>query len=293
MLGSWEAGNLEAGKKSQKLKLPMRIYVSVDLEGIHGVDRYDSHEINKPTYQQWKKMVGQLMFEEVHAVYEGLVSKGATEVIVFDSHSGGDTTLCLAQNFPKLTHVKRRRVDKVQFPSFDSSVSGIILWGYHVKAGSNSGKLNHTNSRRVKHIKINNKEIGEVYLHGLYAFCNGVPLIAVSGDGGLRDEVKKDIGDIPFFNSDIGYRVPKEEYHDSIKNFILSLNFHDLLKINQNLDWPADTIMEVSYKNAFINLGRWILRKQFKYARLKDPFSCIYDKGSFIQQWNQYNGFSS
>jgi hypothetical protein len=82
------------------------------------------------------------------------------------------------------------------------------------------------------------------------------------------------------------------EYLNSIKNFILSLNFHDVLKINQILVWPVDTTMEVSYKNAFINIGRWLLRKQFKYARLKDPLSCIYDKGSFLEQWNQYNGFA-
>jgi D-amino peptidase len=263
------------------------------LEGIRGVDRYDSHEVKKVDYQKWKQHVGQLMFEEVHAVYEGLVSTGATEVIVFDSHSGDDTTLHFPQDLPKLTHVKRSNANRVQFPSFDSSIDGIILWGYHVKAGSMNGKLSHTNSRRVKHIKINNREVGEVYLHGLYAFCNGVPLIAVSGDDGLRDEVESDIGTIAFFNSEPGNNLQRKEYLDSIRKFILNLNFPEVLKINQALVWPTDTTMEVSYKHAFINIGRWLLRKQFKYTGLKDLFTCIYDKGSFLEQWNHYNGFCS
>ena len=50
-------GNLEAGRRLQKLKLRMRIYVSVDLEGIHGVDRYDSHD--KGSFiQQWNQYNG-------------------------------------------------------------------------------------------------------------------------------------------------------------------------------------------------------------------------------------------
>jgi D-aminopeptidase len=233
------------------------------------------------------------MFDEVCAVYEGLVSNGATEVIVFDSHSGDDTTLRISYDPPKIRYVSRSISNREQFPSFDSSSDGIILWGYHVKAGSKTGKLEHTNSRRVKHIKINDMEVGEVYLHGLYAFYKNVPLLAASGDGALNCEVKKDVGNIPFFNSDQGENLTRREYLHSIKKFVSTLNFSEIFEFNRTLTWPTETSMEVSYKNAFANMVRWILRKQFRYARLKDPYTCIYDKGSFLQQWNQYNGFSS
>lgn len=269
----------------------MRIYISVDLEGIHGVDRYDSHENGNDEYQSWKKYVGQLMYDEVKAVFQALLLKGITAAVVFDSHSGDDTTLCMEQNFYKLTHVRRCRDNNVQFPSFDSSVDGIILWGYHVKAGSKTGKLEHTSSRRVKYIKINGKEVGEAYLHGLYAFNKGVPLVAVSGDSGLEKEVNKDIGNTPFFNSDAGNKMSRKEYLNSIREFILNLRFGEVLKNSQKLDWPTITTLEVCYKSAFANLGRWILRKQFKHSKLNGLSGTTYDQGSFVEQWNLYNGF--
>ena len=271
----------------------MRIYVSVDLEGIYRVDRYDTHENRSKEYRFWKKHVGQLMFEEVYALYEGLILKGASEVVVFDSHGGGDTILNLPRNYSKLTLARRVETHNELFPLMNLQVDGIILWGYHVKAGSKRGKLNHTASRRVKNVKINNREVGEVYLHGLYAFNKRIPLIAVSGDNGVGLEVKEDIGNIPFFNANIGTGLSRKNYLRSIKEFVLALPLDEVLKINQSLNWPAQTTLEVSYKNFLTNIARWILRKQFKHSRLKGLSSCIYEKGSFVQQWDQFNGFSS
>jgi len=269
----------------------MRIYVSVDLEGIYGVNKYDIHADKNREYQKWKKEVGKLMREEVLVLYKGLYQKGINEILVFDHHGSSDT-LNLPNNLPNLRQISRLNTENVLFPALDSEISALIFWGYHVKSGSISGKLNHTTSRRIKFIKINGKEVGEVYLYGLYAHHYGIPIIAASGDPALKFEINTDIGKIPFFNSDSGKELKREMYLNSIKDFFVKLNIGEIIKYNQNIKWPEKTEMQVSYKNPIINIGRWMLRKQFLFSKLKGFSSCIYSKGSFIEQFNYFNGYS-
>jgi D-amino peptidase len=132
----------------------MKIYLSVDLEGIHGVDRYDRHELKKPEYWEWKRKVGELMREEVEALYHGLQARGIEQVYVLDSH-GHENTLKLTDKSQSLIQVRRDPSHNTNFPFLDGTFVGIILWGYHVKAGSAEGKLAHTASRRIQYIKIN------------------------------------------------------------------------------------------------------------------------------------------
>lgn len=270
-------------------KIIMKIYVSVDLEGIHQIDRFDNRDNKNPDYQLWKKQVSKLMYEEVFALYRGIAQKGVSNVIIFDSHSCGDT-LHVSHDLPGLTQVKRSSNNKLFFPSFDSTFDGIVLWGYHVKAGSKNGKLGHTNSRRIKKVKVNEKEVGEVYLHSLYASNWRVPLLAVSGDTGLENEVKKDIGDIPFFNTDLGDKLSREKYLAAIQEFIFNLDVEEVLKLNHALDWPLSTTLTVTYKKSYVNLGRWLLKKQFKHSKLKGLSSCECNRGSFSEQWDQFCG---
>lgn len=267
------------------------MYISVDLEGIYGVDRFDEFDYDNPDYQSWKKQAGKITGEEVLALYQGLVQRGFSQVVAFDGHGNGDT-LSLPPKYFNLTQARCPGSDKVCFPGMDSSFAGVILWGYHVKAGSKNGKLGHTHSRKnVKNIKVNGREVGEVYLSALFAACRGVPLIAVSGDQGLKIEVENDIGNVPFFNSDSGAGLPRGEYLSSIRDFIINLDFEAALALNNNLVWPSKTTLQVTYKKPSVNLGRWLLRKQFKYADLKGISSSIYKKGSFARQWNRYCGF--
>jgi len=133
--------------------------------------------------------------------------------------------------------------------------------------------------------------------HGVYLIEDAAQAFGNKlGDGdlelpGLGKEVKKDVGNIPFFNSDLGNNLSRKKYLNSIREFILNLSFDEVLKVNQKLDWPTITTLEVSYKSAFINYGRWILRKQFKYSKLRGSSGSIYDQGSFIRQWNLYSRF--
>lgn len=268
----------------------MKIYISVDLEGLHGVDRYDDHRVNDPEYQEWKQRVSQLMQDEVLALYRGFRTKGDFGLTVFDSH-GHQDTLNLPDGFDGLRQVRRTDYPRHNIPGLDDTYSGMILWGYHAKAGDAAGKLRHTTSRRIQYISMNDKEVGEVYLHTLYAARLRIPLLAVSGDSGLQTEVQQDLGDVAFFNSELGDQLSREDYLVSIEDFIQNLNIHESRLIYQKFPWPKNTRIEIKYKNPLVNLARLILRQQYHHAELKGLSACVYQKGDFREQWDQFCGY--
>lgn len=98
----------------------MKIYLSVDLEGLHGVNRYDDHKVHDPEYQEWKKQVGELMQDEVLALYRGFQAKGDFELTVFDSH-GHQNTLNLPDRLDGLTQVRRTDYPGHNFPGLDDT----------------------------------------------------------------------------------------------------------------------------------------------------------------------------
>jgi hypothetical protein len=120
-----------------------------------------------------------------------------------------------------------------------------------------------------------------------------IPLLAVSGDSGLEKEVKAEIGDIPFFNSDLGTDLNREKYLGEIENFVRQLEIDRLKNKMMNLSWPQQTTIEIKYKNPLMNIARFFIRKQYQYASLMGLSSCLYKKGSFNQQWDVFCGFLS
>ena len=61
-----------------------RVYISVDLEGISGVNGDDQTSAGQPEYGRARK----LMAEDANAAIRGAFEGGATEVVVNDSHGG-------------------------------------------------------------------------------------------------------------------------------------------------------------------------------------------------------------
>jgi len=79
----WLNSPLAAGaKNSIPERNQLKIYISVDMEGIWGVVHTNQCLPDSPEYQVARKW----MTEDVNAVIQGLFEAGATEVVVNDSH---------------------------------------------------------------------------------------------------------------------------------------------------------------------------------------------------------------
>ncbi len=164
----------------------MKIYISVDMEGITGVTHWDEVDHNKQAYSQFQEQ----MSLEAAAACEGAFKGGAKKIIIKDAHYSGRNIL--AHYLPKGVKLIRgwsgHPYSMVQ--ELDSSYDGLMMVGYHSRAGQGSSPLAHTMTGKVESIFINDQQTSEFFLHGNIAAKHSVPVIFVSGDKGLCEEVK-------------------------------------------------------------------------------------------------------
>lgn len=171
----------------------MKVYISVDIEGVTGVTSWDETELGKEQH----RIAAEQMKRETLAACQGALDAGADEIWVKDSHDSGRNMW--GDDFP----------DEVKFVrgwmcSPDSMVAGIdesfdaaLCVGYHSAGGEDGNPLAHTmSSTDLFWVKINGRLISELDLHTLVCAKYGVPMVFVSGDEGLCETAKHNIAGI-------------------------------------------------------------------------------------------------
>jgi D-amino peptidase len=129
------------------------------------------------------------MTQEANAAIRGAFDGGATSVTVADSHGS------MSNMLPDELDPRARLVSGLLRPfsmveGVTDDMDGLVLIGYHAAAG-NFGNLAHTYSGAAFHkITVNGELLGEPTLFAGYAASIGVPLLAVSGDQYLAEEIK-------------------------------------------------------------------------------------------------------
>jgi D-amino peptidase len=181
----------------------VRVYISVDLEGVNGVC-HSSH--TQPGEPHFERAVG-LMHAETNAVIRGARAGGATDVCVNDSHWD------MRNLRPELLEPGTTIVSGWQKPN--SMVSGVggssgiaslvpdkfdvaFFVGYHAMAGTARGVLSHTYRAQVfLDIKLNGKSVGETGLNAALAASYGVPIGLITGDDAVCEEATELLKDVP------------------------------------------------------------------------------------------------
>ncbi len=158
-------------------KKGLKVFVSVDMEGIWGVVHGEQVSPG-PDYGAARKW----MAGDVNAVVEGLIGAGASDIVVNDSHGSMrnivaddlNTAASLITGSPKPLSMMQ---------GIDSSFDAAVFVGYHARAGSAPAILDHTiSSANVRSIRINGKELPEMGINGAIAGYYGVPVVMLSGD---------------------------------------------------------------------------------------------------------------
>ncbi|PYI57228.1 M55 family metallopeptidase [Paenibacillus flagellatus] len=167
----------------------MKIYVSVDMEGIAGIALPEQLKRGDYFYQEGRH----LLTHEVNAIVEGLLEAGATEIIVKDAHATG-------YNFvPELLHPGALYCMGAsplaeRFPGLDESFDGAMLIGYHGMAGAKRAVRDHTfSSASYQHVELNGKPVGEIALDGHLFGARGVPVLLVTGDDATCREAEAEL----------------------------------------------------------------------------------------------------
>jgi D-amino peptidase len=172
--------------EAQKLK----VLISVDMEGITGVVHTDQTSATGSDYSRARKW----MTEDVNAAILGALDAGATEIIVNDSH-GSMRNILPSDLHPAASLISGSPKPLLQMDGIDSSVDAVMFIGYHPRAGTMNGILDHTISGGiVRSIVINGMEMPEVGINALIAGHYNVPVVLVAGDKAVCDQTREILG---------------------------------------------------------------------------------------------------
>jgi len=168
----------------------MRIMMGVDMEGITGICSREQTSREARLYAEGIE----LMAGDINAAVAGLVDAGVEEIVVWDNHASSFNA-----PFPKLHPAARYRrggaANGLRWAGLEPGFDGLILLGYHARAGTAHAVLEHTmSSASWFRLKVNGREIGEIGIDGALAGAVGVPVIMVSGDDKLCAEARELFG---------------------------------------------------------------------------------------------------
>jgi D-amino peptidase len=168
----------------------MKILIACDMEGISGVTIWDHVDPSHQEYQRFRR----IMTADVNAAIEGAFAGGAKNIVVTDGHWNG--TNILVEELDKRV-VLNSGLGTSQFSmmqGIDLSFDGVIFVGYHARASSPHGVLDHTWSSKITNVWLNETLVGEYGLNGALAGHFGVPVIMISGDQTVCSQAGELIG---------------------------------------------------------------------------------------------------
>jgi D-amino peptidase len=181
----------------------MRVYVSVDMEGIAGVVHEDQTNPVDPRCAAEYARFRQLMTGEANAAVEGALAAGATHVLVNDSH-WAMRNLLAEELHPaaELLSGGPKRLSMLE--GIEAGFDAALFIGYHARAGTARALLDHTMTDVVRDARLNGRSMGELGLNAALAGSYGVPVALVSGDRATADEARDVLG------AEVGTVVVKE-----------------------------------------------------------------------------------
>jgi D-amino peptidase len=155
----------------------MRVYVSVDMEGVAGIVDWAQCIADGEDYALGRD----LLVGEVNAAIDGALAGGATHVLVNDAHS-------VMRNLPpgalrgRASYLSGRFKPWYMMEGLDATYDAALFIGYHA-AMATPGVLSHTyNPRAITNVAINGVTTGEAGLNALVAAHFGVPVAVITGD---------------------------------------------------------------------------------------------------------------
>ncbi|PLR79741.1 aminopeptidase [Bacillus canaveralius] len=154
----------------------MKLYVSVDMEGISGLVDHTHVDSSKHNYGRGRE----IMTAEANHVITTAFNNGCSEVIVNDSHSKMNNLL--VEKLHRDTQLISGDVKPLSMvQGLDDTYTGAMFVGYHARA-SLKGVMSHSMIFGVRHMYINDIAIGELGFNAYVAGYFGVPVLLVAGD---------------------------------------------------------------------------------------------------------------
>lgn len=166
----------------------MKVYISVDAEGISGIFHLGQVMPSNKEYAFTRRM----MVNDINAAVEGAYQAGAEQVIVNDAHNRGDNLL-IDQLDPRVDLISGMMRPLGMAQGAELGCDAALLIGYHRRKGA-KGVISHSLSYgSMVEMFINGKVASE---HDLIGYClgaYGVPVVFLSGDDLVSADARESI----------------------------------------------------------------------------------------------------
>ena len=175
---------------SEANKKQMKVFISVDMEGVSGVTRWEDVSTRGQDYQRARSW----MTADVNAAVAGARAAGATEIVVEENH--GVEMLCnlvLDEIDPDVEVVRGLpRGGATTIAALDGSCDAMLLVGHHAAAGDYPGICAHTISYGgYKVVRCNGQPISEGEIFATVAAAHSVPTALIAGDDVVSARMEK------------------------------------------------------------------------------------------------------
>jgi D-amino peptidase len=171
---------------------PLKVYISVDMEGIAGIVTADQLT---PTGFEYAK-AREFMTGEALAAVQGARDAGATQILVSDSHGNGENLL-IDKFPPDVTIIRSWPRPLMMMQGIDSSFDAAVFIGYHASTTNPAGVRAHTiSSAHLAAVQLNGVAMPESGINAAIAGYYGVPIVAISGDNVAVSEAQALIGNM-------------------------------------------------------------------------------------------------
>ena len=169
----------------------LKVFISVDMEGISGLIHWDETEEGGADYPLFRK----IMTAEANAAIAGALDAGATEIVVRDAHGSARNIL------PDLLRPEARLIREWNSPlsmmeGIDKTFDAVVFIGYHARAGTPNAVLKHTMSQSLFDVILNGVRMPEGAWNAAIAGYFGVPVVFLSGDSAIGKQIQEIIGPI-------------------------------------------------------------------------------------------------
>ncbi|HVN84083.1 MAG TPA: M55 family metallopeptidase [Candidatus Binatia bacterium] len=159
----------------------MKVFISVDMEGISGLVRWADVVTRGIDFERNRRC----MTLDANAAIAGAFDAGATEVIVEENHGVEELCDLLLDEIDLRCRIIRGagRPTATTMAGLDAGVGVVLLIGHHARAGSRPGIMAHTVSyENFRAVRVNGQDCGEPEIFTIRAGELGVPVGMISGD---------------------------------------------------------------------------------------------------------------
>jgi D-amino peptidase len=237
-----------SAQKKKTSDKSLKIFMLWDMEGTSGL-------FTKEPIWYWDKEVPketgifgcEMLTADVNAAARAALAAGVTELIICDTHHGGNNIIPEKLiSDPRITFLPRSVGDengkRRWMPGLDETVDGFMVMAHHAKAGTEGAFLHHTQNLDWADFTINGQSVGEIGIELCYAGHWNIPGIMVTGDeAGCREAEKQ-------FPGIISAVVKKAESYERASG-LDTLTAHKLIR-----DKVTEAVRKASVRRKIYNL---------------------------------------